>query len=87
MRGPQEGVTAPQGVTADQCDRPTEPALASRQVVSGWLADISVAYISGIVLGAPLGLIALRVSGVPIALTIAIVVTMCAVLLYRRFLR
>jgi hypothetical protein len=64
-----------------------ELARARRQVVSDWLADIGVAYASGIVMGAPLGLIAIRVSGVPIALTIAIVVIMCTVLLYRRRLR
>jgi hypothetical protein len=74
-------------VTADQPDGPIEPAGARRQVVSGWLADIGVAYAGGILVGAPLGLVTSRVTGAPIALTIAIVVMMCAVLLYRRLLR
>ena len=72
---------------ADLRDRPAQPSRAWQHVVMGWLADIAVSYVSGIAIGAPLGLIAVRMSGAPIALSIVIVVTMCGTLVYRRFPR
>jgi hypothetical protein len=50
-----------------------------RHPVLAWARDLALAYAAGLVLGAPVALVAVRVTGVERAATLSLLLAMCAV--------
>jgi hypothetical protein len=55
-----------------------------RRIVDGWFVDVALAYLGGLMIGAPAGLAATWVLRYDLALTIVIVLAMLAVLVALR---
>lgn len=57
------------------------------RVVSDWCVDLALAYLGGLMIGAPAGLVATWLTHKSLALTVVIVVAMVGVLVARRVRR
>jgi hypothetical protein len=55
--------------------------------MASWLADLGIAYLGGVLIGAPAGIATTRLTRGEISVTVVIVVAMVAVLTIRRVYR